>query len=299
MMAEWASVMRDGPGIVVLRGAFADLAPVDAATESFSPSSTSSGARTRRAATISPSRAPTTGSGTRWKSWPCARPSASRAITPTRRSRWSRRPGSGPAIRSPRRSIASIPAARRNRRIATITWASRRAEEIAGFPAHAHQLSPLLTLQGAVAHCDMPIESGPTLYLPFSQTLRAGLFRLAQARIRRLFRRALRPAAARKGRRRVLQSGPVPRRRPQPHARTCAASPTSCRSPRPMAARWNRSIAREWPRRSIPRCAPASPSSARAVRQRRSPPAPRATPSPPTSTATRRSAASRRRARRR
>ncbi len=37
------------------------------------------------------------------------------------------------------------------------------------FPAHAHRLSPALTLQGAVAHCDMPIESGPTKLLPNSQ----------------------------------------------------------------------------------------------------------------------------------
>jgi ectoine hydroxylase-related dioxygenase (phytanoyl-CoA dioxygenase family) len=36
------------------------------------------------------------------------------------------------------------------------------------FPAHVHQLSPYLTLQGAVAHVDMPLESGPTLYLPHS-----------------------------------------------------------------------------------------------------------------------------------
>ena len=33
------------------------------------------------------------------------------------------------------------------------------------FPRHVHRLSPYLTLQGAVAHCDMPIETGPTLYL--------------------------------------------------------------------------------------------------------------------------------------
>ena len=38
----------------------------------------------------------------------------------------------------------------------------------AEFPAHTHRLSPALTLQGAVAHCDMPIETGPTLYLPHS-----------------------------------------------------------------------------------------------------------------------------------
>jgi ectoine hydroxylase-related dioxygenase (phytanoyl-CoA dioxygenase family) len=39
----------------------------------------------------------------------------------------------------------------------------------AQFPAHSHYLSQLLTLQGAVAHCDMPVETGPTMYLPNSQ----------------------------------------------------------------------------------------------------------------------------------
>jgi ectoine hydroxylase-related dioxygenase (phytanoyl-CoA dioxygenase family) len=42
------------------------------------------------------------------------------------------------------------------------------------FPAHVHQLSPYLTLQGAVAHVDMPLESGPTLYLPHSQKYETG-----------------------------------------------------------------------------------------------------------------------------
>jgi ectoine hydroxylase-related dioxygenase (phytanoyl-CoA dioxygenase family) len=46
--------------------------------------------------------------------------------------------------------------------------------EIGRFPIHAHRLSPMLTLQGAVAHCDMPLETGPTLYLPFSQTYLPG-----------------------------------------------------------------------------------------------------------------------------
>jgi ectoine hydroxylase-related dioxygenase (phytanoyl-CoA dioxygenase family) len=44
----------------------------------------------------------------------------------------------------------------------------------AAFRAHIHRLSPALTLQGAVAHCDMPIESGPTMYLPHSQKFEAG-----------------------------------------------------------------------------------------------------------------------------
>lgn len=36
------------------------------------------------------------------------------------------------------------------------------------YPTHVHALSPVLTLQGAVAHSDMPLESGPTMYLPYS-----------------------------------------------------------------------------------------------------------------------------------
>ncbi|MFL5994499.1 MAG: phytanoyl-CoA dioxygenase family protein, partial [Streptomyces sp.] len=47
-------------------------------------------------------------------------------------------------------------------------------EVAAAYPAHVHRLSPVLTLQGAVAHCDMPVESGPTLYLPFSQLFEPG-----------------------------------------------------------------------------------------------------------------------------
>ena len=37
------------------------------------------------------------------------------------------------------------------------------------FPAHVHAMSAMLTLQGAVAHTDMPVDSGPTRLLPFSQ----------------------------------------------------------------------------------------------------------------------------------
>lgn len=37
------------------------------------------------------------------------------------------------------------------------------------YPEHIHGLSPLLTLQGAVAHTDMPVATGPTHYLPHSQ----------------------------------------------------------------------------------------------------------------------------------
>jgi ectoine hydroxylase-related dioxygenase (phytanoyl-CoA dioxygenase family) len=47
-------------------------------------------------------------------------------------------------------------------------------DRAAAFPAQVHALSPVLTLQGAVAHVDMPVETGPTLYLPHSQKYAAG-----------------------------------------------------------------------------------------------------------------------------
>lgn len=48
------------------------------------------------------------------------------------------------------------------------------ADVSAQYPAHVHHLSPVLTLQGAIAHCDMPLESGPTKLLPFSQAYSPG-----------------------------------------------------------------------------------------------------------------------------
>ena len=46
--------------------------------------------------------------------------------------------------------------------------------EAARFPAHVHKVAATMTLQGAVAHCDMPIESGPTEYLPHSHKYEHG-----------------------------------------------------------------------------------------------------------------------------
>lgn len=47
-------------------------------------------------------------------------------------------------------------------------------DHLAAYPAHLHRTSAVLTLQGAVAHCDMPVESGPTMLLPHSQRFAGG-----------------------------------------------------------------------------------------------------------------------------
>lgn len=47
-------------------------------------------------------------------------------------------------------------------------------ETIAAFPPHAQIASQFLTLQGAVAHTRMPVASGPTRLLPYSHHVQAG-----------------------------------------------------------------------------------------------------------------------------
>jgi ectoine hydroxylase-related dioxygenase (phytanoyl-CoA dioxygenase family) len=46
--------------------------------------------------------------------------------------------------------------------------------QIEDYPDHVHDLSPALTLQGAIAHGDTPLETGPTTLLPHSQKYPGG-----------------------------------------------------------------------------------------------------------------------------
>ena len=48
------------------------------------------------------------------------------------------------------------------------------AAQIESYPDHVHDLSPVLTLQGAIAHDDTPLETGPTMLLPHSQKYPGG-----------------------------------------------------------------------------------------------------------------------------
>ncbi|MFK8079328.1 MAG: phytanoyl-CoA dioxygenase family protein [Granulosicoccus sp.] len=55
------------------------------------------------------------------------------------------------------------------------------------YPAHVHALSPLLTLQGGIAHSQVPLETGPTQLLPFSQKLVSGYMSVKDLRIQEHF----------------------------------------------------------------------------------------------------------------
>ena len=174
LMAEWVRALTDGPGILLFEDAFVDAAVIDAATDSFF-------------AMIAEQRAANADAGDHF-----AKPGANDRIWNALEKLCLRDPqlfaryyGNaavalvseawlGPCYQITSQINVVNPGGAAQSPHRDYHMGFQTAEVLARFPAHAHRLSPVLTLQGAVAHCDMPIETGPTLYLPFSQTYELG-----------------------------------------------------------------------------------------------------------------------------
>lgn len=174
LMAEWADLMLNGPGILVFQRAFADAAVVDAATAAFE-------------AMIAAQRASNTNAGDHF-----AKPGANDRVWNALEKFCLRDPAGfaryyanevialvseawlGPNYQVTSQVNVVNPGGAAQSPHRDYHMGFQTAEDLARFPAHAHRLSPVLTLQGAVAHCDMPVESGPTLYLPYSQLYEPG-----------------------------------------------------------------------------------------------------------------------------
>ena len=84
-----------------------------------------------------------------------------------------RNPGSVPITKSRRRSTSSIQAARRSftSRLPPRFYGEQRRRKLSGARPSALDRDDLAR---AIAHCDMPLETGPTMYLPHSQKYEAG-----------------------------------------------------------------------------------------------------------------------------
>ena len=187
MLAEWVDAFTDGPGIIVIRDAFPDLTAIDKSNAHYW-------------AIIEEERAGNVGGGDHF-----AKPGANDRIWNALEKLCLRDPevfaayyGNpvialvseawlGPAyqITSQLNVVNPGGAAQVAHRDYHLGFQS--AEAIERFPAHVHRLSPVLTLQGAIAHCDMPIETGPTLYLPFSQSYVPGYMATGRAEFRDYF----------------------------------------------------------------------------------------------------------------
>jgi ectoine hydroxylase-related dioxygenase (phytanoyl-CoA dioxygenase family) len=189
LLAEWVEAMTDGPGIVVFRGAFPDPAVVDAASDHFW-------------AMIDEQRASNTGGGDHF-----AKPGANDRIWNALEKLCLRDPevfaayyGNeiialiseawlGPAYQITSQLNVVNPGGAAQSAHRDYHLGFQTPSVIERYPAHVHRLSPVLTLQGAVAHCDMPVETGPTLYLPYSQTYLPGYLATGRPEFREYFDR--------------------------------------------------------------------------------------------------------------
>ncbi|MET9504847.1 phytanoyl-CoA dioxygenase family protein [Streptomyces sp. NPDC006622] len=185
--AELVRALADGPGVVVLRGAFPDPAVVDRLTAVFD-------------ALIAEQRASGTTGGDHF-----AKPGANDRVWNALEKAARYDPeafadyyandllalvsrawlGPGYQVTSQVNVVNPGGAAQTAHRDYHLGFLS--GEAAAAYPAHVHRLSPVLTLQGAVAHCDMPVESGPTMYLPHSQKYGPGYLAWRLPRFRGYF----------------------------------------------------------------------------------------------------------------
>jgi ectoine hydroxylase-related dioxygenase (phytanoyl-CoA dioxygenase family) len=173
LMAEWAQVWRHGAGVLVVQGLYPDTAVVDATSHAFQTLIESS-----RAAGQGGDHFAKPGANDRvWNALEklCLQAPEmfaayyGNALLATVCEAWL-----GPAYQLTSQINCVNPGGAAQTAHRDYHLGFFNAEGAARFPAHVHQLSPLLTLQGAVAHVDMPLESGPTLYLPHSQKYLAG-----------------------------------------------------------------------------------------------------------------------------
>lgn len=174
LMAEWARVLKDLSGVLVLKGAYADTGPIDRASEVYNQiiaeeKATSGGGADHFAAAGANDRI--------WNSLQklCIKaPSVfadyfANPVLDTVCEAWL-----GPNYQMTAQVNLVRPGGAAQQAHRDYHLGFQSAEDCARYPAHVHDLSPVMTLQGAIAHTDMPVESGPTKLLPFSQLYRPG-----------------------------------------------------------------------------------------------------------------------------
>lgn len=166
---EWTRVLSEGPGVFVIRRAFRDLGAIDAATETFRAII----AEERAAGIAAGDHFAKAGANDRvWNSLQklCLRDPAVYAryignpVIDLACRAWL-----GPGYQMATQLNVVRPGGKAQQAHRDYHLGFMRPEEMRAYPAHIHALGPALILQGGVAHCDMPVESGTTKLLPHSQ----------------------------------------------------------------------------------------------------------------------------------
>lgn len=168
LMAEWATVFHSGPGVIAIRGAVPDAAAMDRATDLF--------ARIiAEEKNVSAKGDYFAAPGANDRVWNSLQKHC--LADPENFADYFRHPavdlactawlGPGYQVTAQVHRVNPGGKAQDAHRDYHLGFMTPERQE--SYPGHVQRLSPMLTLQGALAHIDMPPESGPTLYLPYSQ----------------------------------------------------------------------------------------------------------------------------------
>lgn len=169
LMAEWNHVFRDGPGIVVVQNTYDDPALVDDVTAILSGIIA---AEEKSKAGSGDHFAPAGANSRIWNAHEklcMAAPELfvrynSNPIIPLVSRAWL-----GPYYQITTQVNVVRPGGKAQTCHRDYHMGFQQPDQLSAYPAHVHALSAALTLQGAIAHSDMPLDSGPTKLLPFSQ----------------------------------------------------------------------------------------------------------------------------------
>lgn len=186
LLAEWASILDDGAGVFVLKGAYSDTKAVDEATAVFEAII----AAERKAGSKGDHFAEAGANDRIWNAQEKLMLASPEVFADYFSNPWL--PAAAEAWLGPFFQVTSQvnvvrPGGAAQQPHRDYHLGFQTAEVAASFPAHVHRMSPFLTLQGAVAHSDMPVESGPTKLLPFSQRYAAGYVAWRKADFREYF----------------------------------------------------------------------------------------------------------------
>lgn len=169
IMAEWVEALQSGPGVVVLKGAEPNLAVIDRASDVFR-------------ALIAEQNLAGSGGGDHF-----AKPGANDRIWNSLEKHCLKDPENfahyygnqflaliseawlGPYYQMTAQLNVVNPGGAAQSPHRDYHLGFQSAADIERYPLHVQLFSPMLTLQGAIAHVDAPMETGPTQLLPFSQ----------------------------------------------------------------------------------------------------------------------------------
>lgn len=185
--AEWNRAFETGPGIIVIRGAYADPSLIDAVTEELNAiivleEEGGSGKGDHFAAAGANSRI--------WNAHEklCMRnPELFARYNANELVRRASEAWLGSGYQVTTQANVVRPGGKAQTAHRDYHMGFQTVAQLKTYPASQHALSARLTLQGAIAHGDMPIESGPTKLLPYSQSYLPGYIAVLQPEFRDYF----------------------------------------------------------------------------------------------------------------